>query len=541
MQVWLASCADGNRGGKHSRVVDVLAHVDAGTRSARDAGSAARARLVVGLEALPVHLNPLLASADRWGHRIGLINIVEPLVQRTAEGRFEPLLAERMGVHDEGRRYRFALRQGVLFSDGRRLTSTDVKATLDLLRGERSPNPWLRAELGDVERVNAPDPLVIEIKLHRASYLLPAVLAEVGIIPARLCKGRGPGQRMVGSGPYLRAAAQPAAEKNELLLVRNARFRGPAPAFKEVLLRAVPDPARALSALRNGEIDLLAPVYHGYYPKHVGDARFNTRFRLLRLHPSRFRAVLFNMRRRALRRPAVRQAIIAAIDRPALARAEGGELAQVLSAPINPESDWYDRRLAPRPHAPRTATRLLDAAGWVMPEKGGKVRTREGRALSLQLLYAKSSPLADATGRLRAAAAELGIDLRPAAADFGFLRVQVERGHFDLALLGLAYRPDADLFPFLHSTGPLNLGGYDNPRVDALLDSLRARPDAQERARIARRLHRALYDDPPLAVLYTATELVAANRAVAGLRDDGGWPPFGALSLAPAQASEESR
>jgi ABC-type transport system substrate-binding protein len=71
-----------------------------------------------------------------------LESIFAGLVDYDHESRIEPDLAERWTVEDEGKTYRFVLRQGVRFQDGEELTADDVKRSAERALHPSSPNPY---------------------------------------------------------------------------------------------------------------------------------------------------------------------------------------------------------------------------------------------------------------------------------------------------------------------------------------------------------------------------------------------------------------
>ncbi|HMR75870.1 MAG TPA: ABC transporter substrate-binding protein, partial [Polyangiaceae bacterium] len=57
--------------------------------------------------------------------------IYDRLVSYDAAGKIAPQLAESVDVQDDGKRYIFTLRRGVLFHDGTPLTAADVKRSIE--------------------------------------------------------------------------------------------------------------------------------------------------------------------------------------------------------------------------------------------------------------------------------------------------------------------------------------------------------------------------------------------------------------------------
>jgi len=462
--------------------------------------------------------------------------VLEPLILATGTGTYQPHVAASMETKEGGRRYVFRLRPNVHFHDGRPLTSEDVKYTLDKLIGRNPPSELLRVELADLEEVLAPQLDRVELVLRRPNYLLPATLAEIGILPAHVHGRfglRNPKLNWmpIGSGPFRVLERK---TRDTVVLVPSDRYWGQRPRLPRVIVTATADPARALASLRNGDLDILPSVYPGYYPDQLNAARLKERFRFLRLHPYRMRLILYNLRDPILRDRRVRLAIERLVDRERMIREQRHDLAQSLTAPLWPLSAWYDRTIHPTSFDRAAAVKLLEGSGWVEPRPGA-VRTRAGKPLRIRMLRSRESAEMQEVARvLTTDLRSAGIELQVEAADFGFLKAQLKRGRFEMALAGLAPRPESDLSPLLHKRGELNYGGYSNPMADALLEALRTGASPEERTRTAQRLHRVLHEDPPYAVLYAPIDLMLVGRRVKGVANNGRWP-----RLAPITLSEE--
>lgn len=530
LQVWLALPGCRGKRSAPSRTPPVAAsHLPPSTAPA--VPPAAGAVLRIHVEALPNQLNPYV-SPELWCQRLLVPAVLEPLVLLLPSGAVQPLLAAEVEPRDGGRRFRFRLRPNVRFHDGRPLTSTDVKFTLERLMGRTGPE-LLRVELADIEQVDAPQPLLVEVVLRRPNYLVLSVLAELGILPAHQHGRfglRNPKLNWmpVGTGPF-----QVSQRKNrdEIELTANRGYWGQRPALGRLQVTVIADPGRALAALRNGEIDMLPSLYAGYYPGQISDERLRARFRTQRVHPYRLRLLLPNLRNPVLRDRRVRAALDRLIDRERLVREQRHGLAQGVSAPIWSLSGSYDRTLQPVSFDRVAAGRLLEGAGWHEP-KPGAVRQRAGKPLRLRLLRSReSAEMQEVARALQTDFRSAGVELAVEVGDFGFIKAQLRRGNFELALLGMALRPESDLSPYLHSRGELNFGSYDEPVVDALLNALRAAASPDERARVGQRLHRALVDNPPYLILYAPTELMLVSRRLRGLPQNGRWPRLARLSF----------
>jgi len=495
----------------------------------------------VQVDHLPPQLNPLV-SFDLWCQAVTLHTIFEPLVTLSPSGAPLPHLASALEVKVGGRILVFTLRRGVLFHDGRPMTATDVKFTLDRLIGRHAPSDLFKVELGDLDEVRAPDDHHVELSLRKANALLPAVLAEIPILPAHIygrfgLRSAKHNWMPIGTGPFKAAERK---NRDQILLARHDRYWGQASRLTQLQFLVIADPSRALSALRNGELDILSSLYPGYYPEQLTAGRIKDRFRVLRIHPYRMRILLYNTRHPALRDRRVRTALERLTDRDRILRVARNKLGQLVSAPIWSLSSWYDTSIHAQSFDRAGALRLLDAAGWQDPKATGR-RTRAGQPLRLRILRSReSSEVAEAASVLKADFRGAGIDAEVEVADFGFLKAQLRRGKFDLALLGLAPRVGSDLSPLVHSRGALNYGGYSNSNVDAYLDAMRASGLPGERQRIGQRLHRLLFEDPPFTILYAPIELMVVSKRVRGLANNGRPPRYSSLDLAEKRVRSEA-
>lgn len=490
----------------------------------------------VQVDYLPPNLNPLL-SQDFWTRLIAFRTIFEPLVVVTASGAYQPFLAHEIATLDHGRRFRLKLRENVRFHDRRPLTSADVKYTLETMlkraRKERGSTSLLHAELGQLVEVRTLGDHQVELVLRRRNHLFPSVLADLPILPAHLYHRRGLANPQlnrapVGTGPF--RLEPPGRSATRLTLVRDESYWGRRAAAARLVFDVVSDPAKALAQLRNGELDIIPTLHPAYYPDQVQGERMKRRFQAIRIHPYRMRLMLFNVRQGPLKDRRVRLALAQLTDRPRLVREIRHNLGQVVSAPVWPLSSWYDSSV-PHPHEydRAAAARLLDAAGWTRAQPG-KVRRKQGHPLRLRLLLAREAKqMVQAAAQLKAEFWAAGVQLEVRVGDFGFVKSQLRRGRFDIALIGLAPRPESDLSPVLHSQGQLNLGGYDNPTVDRLLDAVRATPPEGDRLRVLRQLYRALHEDPPFLILYAPIQVMVVARSVGGLANNGRWPVLAGL------------
>ena len=175
-----------------------------------------------------------------------------------------PELAESWAIEDEGRTYRFTLRDGVRWHDDRPFTSADVKFTFEqaLLKYHSRTRAALEGLLLGVE---TPDPRTAVFRLRRPySPLLQRLdVVEASIIPRHQYEGHDllsgePTRRPVGTGPFRFVSYDPG---QSVVLERNPQyFRDGLPGVDRVVFRIFPNAATSVAALENGEVDYVGNV-----------------------------------------------------------------------------------------------------------------------------------------------------------------------------------------------------------------------------------------------------------------------------------------
>jgi peptide/nickel transport system substrate-binding protein len=237
-----------------------------------------------------------------------LANVYEPLAHIGPEGSLQPSLAVAWSNPADDR-WRFELRPGVRFHDGRPLRARDAAYSVN--RARRDPSSW-RQELVEVAQAWAVGDTVLEVQTRRPAPILLHRLARVGVVPEGTTQIAGPDQA-VGTGPYRTEGFQAG---RELTLVRfDAHWAG-RPRWARARFTALPDSAERARAVRDGDADL-ADLPE---PRELSDLARDPRLRLIR-HPAPRLGILgflLTPEGGPFADPLVREAIDHGLDRAAL-------------------------------------------------------------------------------------------------------------------------------------------------------------------------------------------------------------------------------
>jgi peptide/nickel transport system substrate-binding protein len=474
--------------------------------------------LVIGQTAEPKSLDPHVATSLN-DFRI-LVNLYEGLVRfRAGTLEPEPALAQRWEIGDDGRRYRFHLREGVRFHDGSRFDAEAAAFNFRRMLEEDHPfhhtGPFPLAFFFDkIDAVRVIDRHTLDIRLSEPFAPLLANLAyPTGLMvsPAAVRRfGRDYGRNPAGTGPFRFAGWEP---RRRVVLGRNPDYWGEAARPRVLVFRPLSDPMTRVAELLAGGIDLVTELS----PDNVSLLRDDAGFRVHEQTGPHLWFLILNTREGPLRDRRVRQAVNYAVDKQALVRHVLQDTATVAAGPVPAAFGWaHDPGLRPYPHDPGYARSLLREAGH---EAG----------LTLKLLAPTSGSGMLAPVRMAAAIqgdlAAVGIRLVIETYEWNTFLAKVNRGlagQADMAEMAWMTN-DPDTLPYLAlrsaalpAQGGFNSGYYENPRVDALIEQARAVTDRAERARRYRELQRLVHEDAPWLFVASWRQNAVTSRELRG-------------------------
>lgn len=247
-----------------------------------------------------------------------------------------PQMAEGAAADADGKVWTFRLREGLRFHDNEPVLGRDVVASLSRW-GRR--DGFGQVLFGLVDELSAPNDREIVFRLKRGFPLILEALSKLAsnvpvIMPERLAKTDANTQvtEMIGSGPFRFVRDEYVSGSR----VVYSRFDGYVPRnepadfmaggkrvnFDRIEWNVIPDAATAAAALRNNEVDWLEfalpdlmPVLkrtNGVTLSQVDDLGFVSIMRFNALHPP-------------FDKPAVRHAVLAAVDQADYMNAVNGD------------------------------------------------------------------------------------------------------------------------------------------------------------------------------------------------------------------------
>lgn len=440
-------------------------------------GERAADTLFLAMEQDVLTLDPHLHD-DSVTHSV-LSNVYDPLVTFDRSMRVVPALAESWENPTE-LVWRFHLRHGVAFHDGRPLTTADVKYSLE--RAGRTKTAHYLPPFGDIRLVDA---ATFEIHTKTPEPILLNKLAVVGIVPEGT---REDAPRAVGTGAY-RVVAY--AKGGALALEANQAYWAGRPPIGRAVFKTLPHAAERARGLAKGEIHLAREVAR----KDLGDSPAPPHVTFLSEAglPVVFLGVNFRTGGPLLSRE-VRRALFWAIDPRELildSGVEGVPSDQLVPASIFGFLPGAD------PGRPR-----LDRARQLLREAGHA----EGLELTLEMPSSTASTVGPA---LAEQLARVGIALKVAGLPWPELSARLDRGESPFYSVGWACYGDASdlLDGVLHtrvppSHGASNFGGYANAALDEAIERASRTMDPPRRLEALHEAMRICQEELPLIPLY---------------------------------------
>lgn len=375
------------------------------------------------------------------------------------DGTVEPLLAQRWSTEQDGKTYRFILKENIFFRDGRELTTQDINYNFPNVETIITPNDIV-FKLPDSF---APFPVAVSqpiLRKEEQSYKL--ILSR---------------PTLIGIGPYSLVDYKKIGNRiSEVILEsRDDKY-----VYKFYLTEN-----DAVTAFKHGEVDTLPGLTQRFDIAEWSSVELTqtTDF-------SKYLAVFFNMRDPKYTKN-IRQTLSYAIQKPTdQTRALG---------PINPES-WaylpalksYDKDIE------RGIERILDEP----PQE------------KLEFSLTTTSTYQDEAETIISEWEELGkrafesCQTTSAISDKSVcenMKIQTslkitnfpDTSNFEMLLIGQESPPDPDQYQMWHSGESTNFSGFKNTRIDNLLEKGRQTTNFQERKEIYQEFQQFFLEDAP--------------------------------------------
>jgi len=465
----------------------------------RRARAAAPGELVFGLSSFPPSIQPW-ANTGTAAATVKLM-IYRGLTSYAPDGSLRGELAEswdRVGATG----WEFRLRDA-RFQNGEKVTSADVKWTIEQIASERS-TAYFRAEMQRVDRVETPDDRTVRIVMKDPVATLPIWMASYHL---PIISRNSPRGSFVGAGPFV-LKAQERGVSLELEPFAGFHRQG-LPKLKRIRAVAYADENLRVAALRSGDVDLIE-----YVPWQAMDAIAADQSLKLDTVDGAFMFLVFNGSRPPFNDARVRKAVAHAIKRDELVRAAFfGRGSPLMQLPVAESSPFYNAEFKEGwRYDPDLAKRLLAEAG-------------HANGLSCSLLStAQYGMHKDTAEVVQQHLAAVGIRVELNLPDWATRVAIGNRGQYEMAVMGTAADsndPDGIANFIDGSLAPSYVRSYGLKidRISELLAAGRAEFDQAKRRDIYRQMEALAIEQAPMVGLTWRSQGYAMRRQVTGFRN----------------------
>jgi peptide/nickel transport system substrate-binding protein len=470
--------------------------------------TAAGAPWILGTTDTPTTLDPAGAyDLPSWTLQY---NLYQTLVTIPA-GENEPAGdAAESCEYEDPQTYTCTLKDGLVFSNGDELTSSDVKFSIDRLVALEDPNgaSGLFASLASVE---TPDDATVTFKLSRPDTTFQFVLTTAAasivdedVFPAdQLIED----SEVVGSGPFQLEQYQP---EDQAVLSANPEYTGENAAQSEqVFVSYYADSGALKLAAEQNEVDV---AWRSLSPTDITDLSTTDSVQMIQGEGAEIRYFVWQLANPVAKEVAVRQAVAQVIDREAIAeRAYQGTvdpLYSIVPPGFPGQVDAFQEKYG-EPDVD-AAKALLDEAG---------VQTPVALTLGYTPTHYGPNAVDEATELADQLNASELFDVTLESAEWEQYQNLYKEGAYDLFQLG--WFPDfldADnyLSPFVVDGG-FYANNYTNPRANELVAEEQSTEDAAAREEVFAELQTIVAEDVPLIPSWVGQNIAVAGPDMTGV------------------------
>ncbi|WP_045214919.1 peptide-binding protein [Desulfonatronovibrio magnus] len=475
-------------------------------------------RIVIGITGEPSNLIPPLAS-DSASSEINNHIYISPL-RYNKDIELEKWAAEELEIIDGGQKILIRLKPDIKWFDGEELTADDVLFTYELMIDPETPTAYAQDYLA-ISDFQVLDRYSFEVSYEKpfarslVTWALPVlprhILEDEDLLSTRYI--RDP----VGAGPY-RLHRWDAGR--QLVLRANHDYFEGRPHIDEIVYRIIPDQATMFLELQAGNLDMMnmTPQQHLF---QTDDDFWQQNFQKFSYPASGYTYLGYNLKHPFFTDVRVRQALAHAVDREELVK--GVLLGEGLTTvgPYMPGTWVYNDSIQDYQYDPQKALELLALSGWEMGPDN--VLVKDGTPFEFTILTNQGNDLRIRTATIiQYRLARIGIRVRIRTVEWAtFIREFVDKGRFDVVLLGWSTPQDPDMYNVWHSSqaveNGLNFVYFKNDRVDELLEKGRQSFDMEVRKKAYDEIQEILHYEQPYMFLYVQNALPIVHARFMGI------------------------
>lgn len=401
-------------------------------------------------------VSPYLKSIFNKQEVIGLVgnydftNLPEEIMSKVSnglvtineKGEIIPVLANSWEVKDDGKKYRFYLKNNLLWNDDKKFAASDVNY-----------------QFSDV-KIQAVDKNVLDFYLTKPLAIFPTYLIKPLIRPP-----------LIGIAGFYKLGKYKitSGTLTDLTLIPNTKD------LVTIKYKFYVNESDLVIAYKKGEINKMTLT-----KKSVADTFSNWKnSRIIKsVDYSRLLTLFFNNKDKQFANKDIKDAFAMMINYEELS-----ELGEIARGPIPPMSWAYNPNLKTNSYDIETAKKIV----------AKEVEATASSQLNLLTSYDYYDAADNIAGEIEKTGLKVDINM-----------ISYEHpDNFDLLLVFWKVPQDPDQYYFWHSTQKDgNIGNYANVKIDKLLEDGRSTINIEEREKFYREFQKIIQDDPPALFLY---------------------------------------
>lgn len=473
------------------------------------------------ISAEPENFSPLASS--EYASRQVYDYAVEGLLFLNPETfEWEPQLAESYEISKDFLTYTFKLNKNAKFSDGKPVTSDDVRFSVEAVRDPAYGASQRMPYYEDVEKIETPDPHTVIFKMKKKYFKNLEVLASQGftpVLPKHIYgdpKKRFDGAPIFGSGPY---KVQAYNRGKNIILVRDENWWGKdmpnlkaMGKFKTINFRFIKEENLEIEMVKKGDVDYMWPIQIESFEKKAVGAPFGTTIKKIQAEnkiPKRYGFIGWNQKNPIFKERETRMALSHLFNRKMLIEKFMFDKAVEGRAPVYYKSPFLPADVKPIDFNPNKAKALLKKSGWDDKDKNGILeKTIDGQTKEFR--FALLLPNRDVEKYFTMYKEDLkkaGIDMEIKLIEWNTFAKLLDEQKFDAVTLAWAGgSPEDDLKQIWHSDssrlGGSNFISYSNKEVDKFIDQAREEMNKDKRKQLWQKAVRLIAQDAPYTYLF---------------------------------------
>lgn len=479
--------------------------------------------IVEGVFGEPKFVNPLYAKTEVDKALSSLV--FSGLVCYNKQRELSPCLAEKWEVSANQMDYKFFLKKGVLWHDGKTFSSEDVNYTVAVLQnpdyGESLKYAWEGVRLEKVDdytvifHLPKPYPLFLE---NLTVGILPSHLWVS--IPVKDFTKSSLNINAVGTGPYKieEAVKNKDGELASFKMVSNGGFSGGAPFIEHFEMKFYKTTESLIKGFKMREFSSFG-LYSSDDKMVAEDIDGYNNYKV---NLPQYVAVFFNLKKQgATADKSVRQAMAYAVDKSAINNSATFGAGQVINSPILPQYIGYNPDVKKYEFDSKSANTILNQAGWSDQNADG-AKEKGDKNLIFDLVTLDSPQFVRVAEELSQEWAKIGVKINIKKADATVLEKDyVSKRDYDILLVGESLGNDSDPYSYWHSTQSnspgLNFSGFQSGEADKILEESRQSLDVNIRVKNYKKFQDILADEVPAIFLYQPVYVYKVYDKVKGI------------------------